>query len=91
MTALYVFMAGATMAAAGYVQHRLSVYVAVPAHAVIARICLVAVGIAVGLLSATTQPEAVFKVLGFLAGFGVVHVPAAFVLFFKRLRGSGKS
>jgi hypothetical protein len=52
---------------------------------------LLAVGIAFGLTCAYTPGLSVPRWVAFAAGFGLVHAPAAAILFIKRLRGSGPS
>jgi hypothetical protein len=54
---------------------------------------LIAVGIAFGYVTTSfyVQADGIRGLLAFLGGFGLVHVPAAFILFLKRQRGEGKS
>jgi hypothetical protein len=56
-----------------------------------ARLLLIAVGTGVGLANAAFASEILQKGLMFAIGFGIVHVPAAFILFIKSQRGAGKS
>ena len=69
----------------------------IPAHTVgsrvlLARAILAGVGIAFGFVSAASyRDDTALAVLAFLVGFGMVHFPAALILFFKRYRGEGKS
>jgi uncharacterized membrane protein len=57
------------------------------------RAILIAVGIALGYVISRNNADAhgSAALLLFLSGFGLVHLPAAFILFIKRERGSGKS
>jgi tellurite resistance protein TehA-like permease len=59
----------------------------------IARILLLAVGVGLGTVSAIIYAESdrSLAFVAFLIGFGVVHVPTAFILLLKRARGAGKS
>ncbi|WP_244817237.1 hypothetical protein [Caballeronia sp. Lep1P3] len=56
------------------------------AHAV-----LIVVGLAFGAVCAVTLELPVPRWVVFVAGFGVVHVPAAAILFVKRVGRAGKS
>jgi len=58
----------------------------VAAHAV-----LILVGCACGAVSLGTPGLSAPRSLAFVIGFGVVHLPAAAVLFVKHLRGSERS
>jgi hypothetical protein len=55
------------------------------------RAVLGAVGIGFGLVFAAKGEGPLMGTLTFLTGFGLVHVPAAIILFIKRRRGSGKT
>jgi hypothetical protein len=93
METLYLFaLALAVSGAAAYAQWRIPFHTANARHALIARLVLLTVGIAFGLVLATTYTDTyvgrqdwLFLIV-FLAGFGVVHVPAAAILFLKRQR-----
>jgi hypothetical protein len=69
----------------------------IPAHTAASRVLgtramLAGIGIALGFVTTLAYPEdPVLAVLGFLAAFGMVHFPAALILFFKHYRGEGKS
>jgi hypothetical protein len=58
---------------------------------VIARTILLAVGAGFGLTVAASIGNFLPRLLAFLIGFGLVHVPAAIILFIKAKRGEGKS
>ena len=73
---------------AGYAQHRLPHHTASAAQAGLARGVLAACGIGLGWLGAAWQPGTGLEdVRTFVTGFGLVHVPAAFILWSKRARG----
>lgn len=55
------------------------------------RALLIVVGIGFGLVGAAQYDVSLWKWLAFLVGFGLVHLPAAVILFIKRERGTGKS
>lgn len=77
---------------AGYAQWQIEGFVLDEARALAIRMLLVLLGIAVGIVFARTSlgsdaaPAAVFFI-----GFGLVHVPAAAILFLKRQRGEGRT
>lgn len=77
--------------AAVYVHRQIPVFTKGRNRIVVARTILVAVGIAFGLTAAAYVAGYMPKLLTFLIGFGLVHVPAAIVLFIKGKRGEGKS
>ena len=79
------------LAAAGYVQKQIPVYTKGGARILAARAILVLVGAAFGLTVTAYVAGDLPKILTFIIGFGVVHLPAAIVLFIKRKRGEGKS
>jgi hypothetical protein len=84
-------MAVVLMALATYAQY------AIPAHTLAGRVALTrallaAIGAAFGLVMALGYPgEPALALLAFLVGFGMVHFPAALILFFKHFRGEGRS
>jgi hypothetical protein len=80
------------LAAAGYAQVQIPRFTAGGSKIALTRSVLVVIGIAFGLLTAGPYANAPLPaVLGFLIGFGAVHVPAAIILFVKRERRAGKS
>lgn len=82
-------LAALLLAVAGYAQHRTPFHTPTKRDALWARGLLLTVGIAFGYVLATryTASQGQGAVLMFLVGFGAVHVPAALILFSKRLRG----
>jgi hypothetical protein len=80
------------LAVAVYVQLRLPLFTAGAAKLAAARAILFAVGVGCGYVGAQMyrQPGAA-AVLAFIIGFGVVHLPAAAILFLKGQRGEGRS
>jgi hypothetical protein len=73
----------------GYVQVRLSVHTESAGQAAATRLLLAATGAGLGYLGAWMyQPlGGIAPWLAFFIGFGIAHVPAAFILFIKRRRG----
>ncbi|HVL77537.1 MAG TPA: hypothetical protein VM406_16105 [Noviherbaspirillum sp.] len=55
------------------------------------RLLLLAVGLAFGWVVSANAVEPAERFLVFVAGFGMVHVPAAVILFIKKRRGSGRT
>jgi hypothetical protein len=87
-----VVLAAAMLLAAVYAHLQIPRYTAGTAR--IARAVLIVVGVGLGAVSSAIYAEeadTTLSILAFLIGFGVVHVPAAFILLLKRLRGTGKS
>ena len=85
-------LAAFLLAAAAYAQVQVSRFTAKRSNVVLTRTVLIAVGIAFGYVASRPYlPDPVRMVLAFLIGFGAVHFPAAFILFVKRERGSGRS
>jgi hypothetical protein len=60
-------------------------------HRTLAHVVLIVVGCACGAVSWWIPGLPWPRWLAFIVGFGVVHVPAAAILFIKYLRGSGQS
>ncbi len=87
-TLFVVCLTLAVLGAAAYAQWRIPFHTSSARHALIARLVLVVVGIAFGVAMVTTYTDAqgALAPIVFLAGFGVVHVPAAAILFLKRQR-----
>jgi hypothetical protein len=86
-----VLLAALMLPAAVYAHLQIPRYTAGTAR--IARGILLAVGIGLGTVSAVIYAESdrSLAFLAFLIGFGIVHVPTAFILLLKRARGAGKS
>ena len=77
---------------AGYAQYRIAAHTAGGKGVLVARSVLALIGMALGIVAAMDYPGDYRRAgLAFLIGFGMVHVPAAIILFFKRVRGEGKS
>lgn len=77
-------------AVAVFTQWRVGAFTATPARAWLTRALLAALGVGVGIVSMRTmQPTG--SIAGFLAGFGLVHLPPAIVLLLKGLRGEQPS
>ena len=90
--ALTALSAAALLAAAVYAQLRIPRYTTGTGKITLVRAVLLVVGIAFGYVAARPYgADTVARVLAFLIGFGAVHFPAAFILFVKGRRGSGKS
>lgn len=89
MTTLYALLFTLiTLAAAAYAQWRIPFHTANAHHALIGRVMLLIVGVLFGIVMASiyTHTQNLPWLLVFLSGFGVVHVPAAAILFLKRQR-----
>ena len=75
---------------AGYAHYQLASHTAGPTKLAVTRGVLIGVGIAFGYVNAAASgSQGGLALMMFLIGFGVVHVPAAAILFIKRQRGSG--
>jgi hypothetical protein len=88
---LQVILALLLIAAAVYVHKQIPVFTKGRTNRIVARTILIAVGIAFGLTGTGYVTGQLSPVLTFLIGFGLVHMPAAIVLFIKGKRGEGKS
>ena len=88
---LTILFAAIGLTAAGYTHLHLAHYIATRTGVVATRAILAIVAIAFGYVTADTYPEASFRSLAFLVGFGAVHIPPAIVLLIKRARHSPKS
>jgi hypothetical protein len=93
MEFLLMSLAACGMAAiAAYAQFRIPNFTTGERKVLLTRGVLITVGAALGCLSARSFPnDPVLALLAFMIGFGVVHFPAAFILFVKQERGSGKT
>lgn len=69
-----------------YAQYRIPFHTRGKWNQMFLRMALFAAGTALGLLSARDY-EGVRSAFSFIAAFGVVHFPAAVILFIKRQRG----
>ena len=81
------------LAAAAYAQYRIPQHTSGATKVTLTRLLLIVIGIAFGYVLAQTYADAggLPPVIVFLAGFGLVHLPAAIILFIKGERGAGKS
>jgi hypothetical protein len=86
-------LAALLLVVAGYAQWQIPAFTRSERGAMATRMLLMLLGIAVGVAlarSAQQRPDMATYAL-FFAGFGLVHVPAALILFLKRQRHEGKS
>jgi hypothetical protein len=74
-----------------YAQGQIPRYTRGSGRIMLTRALLIIVGIAFGWLGTYEVAGRVPQVLAFLIGFGLVHLPAAVILFIKSRRGAGKS
>ena len=91
-----VIMIGATillLAAAAYTHLRIGQHTKGTRNRALLRSVLIVAGGGFGYVTANyyVQAEGLRALLAFLSGFGLVHVPAAFILLLKRKRGDGQS
>lgn len=87
--AVDVLMMVLLLAVAAYAHLRLAYHTATPGQAWVARTVLLLVGVGLGWTATLWIPDAspAVKIVAFLSAFGIVHVPAAVILFIKRRRG----
>ena len=77
---------------ATYAQLRIPRFTEGRGNVLFARGALIATGVGLGAVSAAvTAADTSHALLVFLIGFGAVHISAAFILFIKQARHSGKS
>jgi hypothetical protein len=89
---LMVMLAIFLMATALYAHICIPRFTAGALKVIAAHSMLVVVGIAAGTVGGIIyRSEPLLALLSVLSGFGVVHVPAAVILFFKQQRHSGKT
>ena len=80
------------LAAAVYAQHQIPRFTASARAALATRVGLLLIGLVLGYVLADNMAlSGGPAVMMFLLGFGGVHIPAALILFFKRVSGAGKS
>jgi hypothetical protein len=88
---LMAFMAVVLLLLAAYAQYTIPAHT-LPGRVMLTRALLAAIGVAFGFAMTLGYPqEPALALLAFLVGFGMVHFPAALILFFKHYRGEGKS
>lgn len=90
-TAGLAILTAVLLAAAAYTQWRIPRFEATRSGVMLTRGLLVLIGVAFGFAAAEYAGEAYPAPLVFLSGFGLVHVPAAFILILKRERGESPS
>jgi hypothetical protein len=89
---LTMVLAALLVTAAGYAQYRIPFHTAGASRVALTRGVLIVVGVAFGYVGAVASgAQGGLALLLFLIGFGLVHAPAAIILFVKRGRGAGKS
>ena len=91
---LFVLIASAALAAfaAVYAQLRIPRFTAGTTRVVLTRSVLALAGLGLGYVNVVQHPDhPLVELLEFILGFGVVHVPAALILFFKGQRHAGKT
>jgi hypothetical protein len=82
----------ALLSCAVYAQMQIPRYTANRRGVLFTRVVLLVTGIAFGYAAATVYPlDPGPATLNFLIAFGLVHVPAAFILFIKSARHAGKT
>ncbi len=83
----------ALLAVAGYAHYRIAAHTGSSGKRALAHAVLIAAGIGFGYMSAdrVETADGMATLLGFLSGFGMVHVPAAMILLYRQRRGKGKS
>jgi hypothetical protein len=83
-----VLLTVATLFAAAYAHLRLPFHTDNAQQLWTGRIILLAIGVGFGVVSveAYAPLQSTIRFMVFLSAFGLVHVPAAFILFLKRLR-----
>ena len=89
---LTIAVAVLLLTAAGYAQYRIPYHTAGTAKVALTRGMLILAGIEFGYVGAAgADAPGGLAFLLFLIGFGLVHTPAAIILFIKRERGAGRS
>jgi hypothetical protein len=83
-------LVAALLVVAGYAHYRIPLHTATRSRALLTQGVLALVGLAFGYVAASIYPPQ-WAPYAFLGGFGVVHLPAAIILFGKRARGEGRS
>ena len=91
MLAAHIAFAAVLLAVTIYAQTRIGAYTASPRNAMLTRAVLAVVGVALACVAVLSTPTAIPAPILFAQAFGLVHLPAAIILFFKRARGEGRS
>jgi hypothetical protein len=80
------------LALAAYAQLQIPRFTSRSGNAILSRAALAITGTGLGFVAAMVYPgDPSRALLAFLIGFGIVHFPAAAILFVKRARHSGRS
>lgn len=79
------------LAVALYAHRQIAFFTQGSANIFVVRSILLIVGMLFGWISTVDNGSPLVTLLRFLIGFGVVHIPAAVILFIKGQRGAGKS
>lgn len=79
------------LTAVAYVHRQIPVFTKGRGKKRTAHAILILVGIAFGLTRTAHAVGEFSQIMAFLVGFGLVHLPAAIILFIKSRRGEGKS
>lgn len=91
-TAIVALLTIVLLAAAGYAQWRIPRFEATRSGTLLTRGLLILIGAAFGFWSAASYAGPGYPApLVFLSAFGLVHLPAAFILMLKRERGESPS
>jgi hypothetical protein len=90
-TVFLILAASLGLASALYAQRRIAVYTRGASKTALTRVLLTVVGLGFGWVSARGIEPSWTYWLVFLAAFGLVHLPAAVILFIKARRGAGQS
>lgn len=88
---LQTMLALLLLTVAAYVHRQIPVFTKGRPKKLIAHAILIVVGIAFGLTRSTYTVGYLPQAMAFLVGFGLVHLPAAILLFIKSRRGEGRS
>lgn len=88
---LQTILALLMLTAAVYVHRQIPLFTKGRGKKLIAHALLIVVGIAFGLTRAIDAVGYLPQIMTFLVGFGLVHLPAAIILFIKSRRGEGQS
>ena len=86
MLTLNALLAAGLLAVALYAQQRIGLFTAGAGKAALTRAVLALVGVLAGWVGTLYAPPGAPALIAFVQGFGVVHVPAALILFLKRAR-----
>lgn len=87
-----IAFAAVLVAIAAYAQWQIPHFVLQESRSLALRLLLVFLGVAVGVMMGRTWPgPGPVPPAMFFVGFGLVHVPAALILYLKRQRGEGRT